>query len=197
MASMLSLKLVLISTGVLTMAMALKVSFPVVSDFVVSEVPSIWSIVLTWLRPPYLYIVINCIIISIVASSKLHTRTEEDPAPEMVPLTPVPVVKDSDEERISDYSDVYESGVGLSGGGLGYSVGYDAAEKKVMDGVDDEAAVAASRPVERRDSMELSFLNNENEKPPVSARFAHRKAVKASPEGTFFFSLSLLGFSCT
>ena len=59
MASMLSLKLVLISTGVLTMAMALKVSVSVVSDFVVSEVPSIWSIVLTWLRPPYLYIVIN------------------------------------------------------------------------------------------------------------------------------------------
>ena len=172
--------------------MALKVSFPVVSDFVVSEVPSIWSIVLTWLRPPYLYIVINCIIISIVASSKLHTRTEEDPAPEMVPLTPVPVVKVSDEVRIRDYSDVYESGVGLSGGGLGYSVGYDAAEKKVMDSVDDEAAVAASRPLERRDSMELSFLNNDNEKPPVSARFAHRKAVKASPEGTFFFlSLSI------
>ena len=179
MAYMLSLKLVLISTGVLTMAMALKVSVPVVSDFVVSEIPSIWSIVLTWLRPPYLYIVINCIIISIVASSKLHTRTEEDPAPEMVPLTPVPVVKVSD--------DVYESGVVLSGGGLGYSVGYDAAEKKVMDGGDDEAAVVASRPVERKDSMELSFLSNENEKPPVSARFAHRKVVKASPEGTFFF----------
>ena len=106
----------------------------------------------------------------------------------MVPLTPVPVVKVSDEVRIRDYSDVYESGVGLSGGGLGYSVGYDAAEKKVMDGVDDEAAVAASRPLERRDSMELSFLNNDNEKPPVSARFAHRKAVKASPEGTLFFS---------
>ncbi|KAF3958743.1 hypothetical protein CMV_016377 [Castanea mollissima] len=183
MASMLSLKLVLISTGVLTMAMALKVSVPVVSDFVVSEVPSIWSVVLTWLRPPYLYIVINCIIISIVASSKLHTRTDKDPAPEMVPLTPVPVVKVSDDVRISDYSDMFENGVVLSGGGLGYSVGYDATEKKVMDGGEDDAAVVVSRPVERKDSMELSFLNNENEKPPVSARFAHRKAVKASPEG--------------
>ncbi|KAK9992738.1 hypothetical protein SO802_027723 [Lithocarpus litseifolius] len=65
----------------------------------------------------------------------------------------------------------------LSGGGLGYSVGYDAAEKKVMDGNDDEAAVVVSRPIERKDSMELSFLKNENEKPPVSARFAHRKAL--------------------
>ena len=167
------------------MAMALKVSVPVVSDFVVSEVPSIWSIVLTWLRPPYLHIVINCIII---ASSKLHMRTEEDSAPEMILLTPVLVVKVSDDVWISDYSDVYENGVVLSGGGLGYSVGYDAAEKKVMDNDDDEAKVVASRPVKRKDSMELSFLNNENEKPPVSARFAHRKAVKASPKGTNCFN---------
>ena len=68
----------------------------------------------------------------------------------------------------------------LSGRGLGYSVGYDVVEKKVMDGGDDEAAVVVSRPVERKDSMELSFLNNENEKSPVSARFAHRKTLPHS-----------------
>ena len=163
------------------MAMALKVSVPVVSDFVVLEVPSIWSIVLTWLRPPYLHIIINYIII---ASSKLHMRIEEDSAPEMITLTPVPVVKVSDDVRINDYSDVYENGVFLSGGGLGYSVGYDAVEKKVMD----EAKVVASRPVERKDSMELSFLNNKNEKPSVFARFAHRKAMKASPKDTNCFN---------
>ena len=67
-------------------------------------------------------------------------------------------------------------------------VGYDAAEKKVMDGGDDGAKVVVSRPVERKDSMELSFLNNENEKPPTSVRFAHRKAVKASPEGSNCFN---------
>jgi hypothetical protein len=58
----LSLNLVLISTSVLTMALALKVSALVVSNFVVSEIPSIWSFLLSWLRPPYLYILINYII---------------------------------------------------------------------------------------------------------------------------------------
>ena len=43
----------------------------------------------------------------------------------------------------------------LSGGGLGQSVGYDVAEKKVMDNGDDEATVVVSRLVERKDSMEL------------------------------------------
>ena len=96
-------------------------------------------------------------------------------------------VKVSDDVRINDYSDMYKNGVVLSGGGLGYSVGYDAAEKKVMDSGDDEATVVASRLVERKDSMELSFLNNENEKSPVTMRFAHRKALKASPEGSNCF----------
>ncbi|KAK7841665.1 hypothetical protein CFP56_015080 [Quercus suber] len=106
----------------------------------------------------------------------------------MVPLTPMPVVKVSNDVRISDYSDVYENDVVLSDEGLGYSVGYDAAEKKVMDDGDDEAKMVASRLVERKDSMELSFLNNENEKPLVSMRFAHRKAMIASPKGTNCFN---------
>ena len=68
----------------------------------------------------------------------------------------------------------------MSSGGLGYNIGYDATEKKVMDSGDDEAKVVVLRPVERKDSMELSFLNNENEKSPVSARFAHRKTLPHS-----------------
>ena len=76
----------------------------------------------------------------------------------------MPVVKVSDDVQISDYSDVYESGVVLNGGGLRYSVGYDAAEKKVMDGGEDEAAVDVSRPVERKDSMEGRSSNHEIER---------------------------------
>uniref|UniRef100_A0A2N9I989 DUF4408 domain-containing protein n=1 Tax=Fagus sylvatica TaxID=28930 RepID=A0A2N9I989_FAGSY len=179
---MLSLKLVLISTGVVTMAVALKVSVPVVWDFVLCEIPSIWTFLLTWLRPPYLYIVINCIIISIVASSKLHPRNE-DPSPEMISHalhSPVPAVV-----KVSDDRVVYDNGVVLSGG-LGYVVNnYDAVEtvKKVIGDDDDDVDVVVKRPLQRKDSLEVSFLSNENEKPPFSARFSHRKNVKASPEG--------------
>ncbi|KAI9093232.1 hypothetical protein K1719_027246 [Acacia pycnantha] len=73
-----TLKMILVSTGVLTAALALKHTVPVVSDFIVSECPSIWTFMLTCVRPPYLYILMNCIIISIVASSKLHHRHKLD-----------------------------------------------------------------------------------------------------------------------
>lgn len=53
-----------------------------------------------------------------------------------------------------------------------------------VDGGDE--AVRVSTPVrtrlQRKDSME--FWLNENEKPPVSSRFGHRKSARASPEGT-------------
>ncbi|KAJ8567896.1 hypothetical protein K7X08_020618 [Anisodus acutangulus] len=83
---MLSLKIFLISTTVLSAAIMLKVSAPAVTDFAVSEVPSIWNGVVSWLKPPYLYLVINCIIITIVASSKLQNKLDENshPAPAMV-----------------------------------------------------------------------------------------------------------------
>ncbi|XP_060189826.1 uncharacterized protein LOC132618842 isoform X1 [Lycium barbarum] len=76
--SILSLKIFLISTTVLSAAIMLKISAPAVTDFAVSEVPSIWKGVVSWLKPPYLYLVINCIIITIVASSKLQNNLDDD-----------------------------------------------------------------------------------------------------------------------
>ncbi|KAI3800357.1 hypothetical protein L1987_28447 [Smallanthus sonchifolius] len=70
--SLLSLRILLISAGVLTAATALKFCLPSVLNFVVYDIPVIWSVILSWLRPPYLYVVINGIIITIVASSRFH-----------------------------------------------------------------------------------------------------------------------------
>lgn len=36
--------------------------------------------------------------------------------------------------------------------------------------------------LQRKISSDFAF-NDENQKPPVSSRFSHRKAVRASPEG--------------
>ncbi|KAI9073939.1 hypothetical protein K1719_044112 [Acacia pycnantha] len=86
----LSLKVVLLSTGVLSLAVALKLSVPLVSDFIVSDVPNIWSFFLSWLRPPYLYILVNCIIISIAASSKFLNHKLDDLAHSPDPLAALP-----------------------------------------------------------------------------------------------------------
>ncbi|KAJ4878508.1 hypothetical protein Rs2_43526 [Raphanus sativus] len=79
---LMTIKSVLISTGVASVGLLLKVSVPVAVDFSVSQAPIMWSSLLSWLKPPYLYILTNGIIITIVASSKYYRSTshhdEED-----------------------------------------------------------------------------------------------------------------------
>ncbi|XP_073118601.1 uncharacterized protein [Henckelia pumila] len=120
----LSVKVVLISTIFLSAGIMLKFSAPAITDFAVYEVPSIYNGVVSWLRPPYLYLVINCIIISIVASSKLQSRKEDEeplsssaPSPPldgMVDAPPLPVaVKDV---VLAEDAYKYDAAVVLDGG---------------------------------------------------------------------------------
>lgn len=221
----LSLKVVLLSTGVLSTALALNLTVPVVSDFIVSEGPSIWTFILTCLRPPYLYILMNCIIISIVASSKLHHHkldqnfSTDDAVvlPSVQSLTTEPV-KISDDlpteynaavlppvQSLSPEPFMIAGGVrtdyAVCDGVVSYGYVHDAIvrepkiskpnDKEIVNG-SDEARISVRTSLQRKDSLDSSF-QNEHEKPPVSARFGHRKAVKASPEGTFL-SLFLCEF---
>nr|XP_043622168.1 uncharacterized protein LOC122593784 [Erigeron canadensis] len=72
----LSLKLAIVSGTVLSTAVMLKLLSPFIMDFAVSDLPTIWTSLIAWLKPPYLYVVINCIIITIVASSRLQSKFE-------------------------------------------------------------------------------------------------------------------------
>ncbi|KAK4285988.1 hypothetical protein QN277_002609 [Acacia crassicarpa] len=208
-----TLKMILVSTGVLTAALALKHTVPVVSDFIVSECPSIWTFMLTCVRPPYLYILMNCIIISIVASSKLHhrhklnpTHSPDDPVvllPSIQTLTTAPF-KISEDILPTEYKTVVlppsqnlmqepilisgnvRTEHAVSNGLVSEAQVYDAnvQEPKTPKRKDHKEVVDHVRTsIQRKDSSDLSFQNG-NEKPPVSARFGHhRKAVKASPDG--------------
>ncbi|KAL2925647.1 hypothetical protein RDABS01_023138 [Bienertia sinuspersici] len=67
-----SLKIVLMSTGILTIAILLSFSTPSLLTFATSHIPSLFSILRSWLRPPYLYFIINAIIISIAFLHNHH-----------------------------------------------------------------------------------------------------------------------------
>ena len=99
--------------------------------------PSIWSFLLSWLKPPYLYILINCIIISIFASSKLQPRPDNS-VPEMLAAPPTPTpVKDVCEDYV-----VYGNDDILS------RYGYDTAKASILvlveRGVDSEGVEKTS-----------------------------------------------------
>ncbi|OVA20201.1 Protein of unknown function DUF761 [Macleaya cordata] len=69
-----SLQVLCLSIAVLSLAFVLKLSLPVILEFIVAEVPQLWISMNSWLTPPYLYIVINGIIITIAASSRFHNQ---------------------------------------------------------------------------------------------------------------------------
>ncbi|EOA38343.1 hypothetical protein CARUB_v10009857mg [Capsella rubella] len=75
--SMISIKAALISTGIAALSLFLKYSVPIGVDFSVSRFPIIWSSFLSWLKPPYLFVVANVIIAIIVAFSKYHQSIED------------------------------------------------------------------------------------------------------------------------
>lgn len=192
--NMLSIKVVLISTSVLSAAFMLS------STDIAVYVPWIYNGIVSWLRPPYLYLVINCIIITIVASSKLQSTSDDVSSPppiappsnaiSAVPQQPIQIIQtdfltptteynyegvekklEFDEELDARGSSKNEDSSPVVGGAGGAD---DATSNK-----ENECVVASK-------SMWRAAENNDVRnyvKPPASARFSHRRNLKASPEG--------------
>ncbi|XAR67529.1 hypothetical protein NMG60_11002311 [Bertholletia excelsa] len=247
-----SLKVGLISISVMCVALMLKLSVPALTQFAFSEIPSIWNFFVSLLRPPYLYVVINGIIITIVASSKLQQKVEADEwlregavAPSPAKFTAdygvvyegVAVKSDPSVTRPSpelsyqtavsakvstDNAVVYNGALAKSAPPVVLSVpkfSYDNETSAIKDpefdpcqrldarvlemekdletkmntmssganssemksGVDEPAITKSSTTPQRNSSFEYS--PHSSEKPPVSARFSHRKASKSRTEG--------------
>lgn len=213
MAWMASLKIFLISSGVLFMALAMKVSVPLLLEFTHSHLPQIWRSFLSWLRPPYLYVITNAIIIIIAACSRFHhNRPDTTPSPPKVSedlgyhhqaksgvLEQPEVVQELREEKPTEYEQSEEYTVTEV---KTVEVNNATAEAEDEDEEEDKFVTSGSAwtPPIRSDSLEILLPA---EKPLVSARFGHRKPVKSNPEGTssshfsstFFFYYYLLIFS--
>jgi hypothetical protein len=185
MAWMLSLKALLISTCVVFVGLALKLGAPLVVGITGSHAPLIWASILSWLKPPYLYVIINCIIISIAASSRFHHQSSGRDLP--------------DDPRYSSRSDA-SAEISPEFGLLELTVAYEQREETVdsvsevteavvvIGSTEEEEEFVASQPM-RMDSSEIpSEVLFTPEKPLVSARFGHRKPVKASTEGNLLYT---------
>ncbi|KAK3188091.1 hypothetical protein Dsin_027652 [Dipteronia sinensis] len=199
---MVSLKVILMSTGVLSMALLLKMSVPLVMDFSISRAPVLWSSFLSWLKPPYLYLVINGIIITIVASSRFYHNDGDDES--MAKTKPADFVGGAvSAGPTPDLEYEMKMSSDFRGGAAFYeekrrveeeetvttTVATPVFEEKKSVVVVGGAVVvglenASWTPPRRMDSSEIhTDYDLTAEKPLVSARFGHRKPIKASPEG--------------
>ncbi|CDY40954.1 BnaCnng09970D [Brassica napus] len=202
---LMTIKAVLISTGVASVGLLLKVSVPVAVDFSVSQAPILWSSLLSWLKPPYLYILTNGIIITIVASSKYYRSAshheEEDDGIVYggggdYELQTELIVHDQASPRMLEEKDRQFDFVvsnlpsrQLEPETITAVMFKDAEEEKIKDVVetveDEDETESELKSVIMMESSDL--IGSENipptEKPLVSSRFGHRKSVKASPEG--------------
>lgn len=196
-----SLKIILISTAAISVAIAIKFfSSPSMVDFNGYDLRTVWNSLLTWLKPPYLYFIINGIIVTIAASSRFnhHRQSKEsvsDQLPEpLVSVTPpppsdvvaaavfahlTPPMTAAEVYAAEDGDEVEElKPVAVNGEASADDVG------DVADG-DWRSSERNFSAVQKINSPEtpLDFILPVEEKPLLSSRFGHRKPLRATPEG--------------
>ncbi|KAI3809961.1 hypothetical protein L1987_19566 [Smallanthus sonchifolius] len=184
----LSLKLGLLSATVLSTAVMVKLLSPFIMNLAISDLPIIWTTLTSWLKPPYLYVVINCIIITIVASSRLQSKLDVSdhsfPTFPTPPTEPVKVVHAAELLPPINHEPV----------DIAPQFNHETLDEDHMK-VAKEAyeEIKKNRVVVNKSVISMSAWTSPDinqvglsfpvEKPPASARFSHRKPAKATPEG--------------
>lgn len=194
----LSMKTLLIFAGTVSLWMAMRSVVPLLFF----DLRMVWGVFMAWLRPPYLYFVINGIILAIVFASRFqHERLEKQLSGQLQPLitarTPPPaelvafaqpeyksVVEESFRAAFGDDEppEVLELKPVVVDGSI---VGLNEEKLAEDDAITEEVKEVTNSALDAPPEPETELLPSlAAEKPLVSSRFAHRKlSVRASPEG--------------
>lgn len=156
------IKVAVVSTVITAMSLLVMSFVPTAVDLSLSRLPILWSSFLSWLKPPYLFVIINVIIVSTIVASSKYFQSSGDRDCEVKDVdmgghfvaifSPPMVVTDVNRSEVVCEEKEEEKILGLNNGG----------DELVM----------------------LSKVHeSETKKPLVSARFSHRKPVKVSSKG--------------
>lgn len=182
------------------MALFLKASVPMAVDFSLSRSPILWSSFLSWLKPPYLFLVINVIITIVVASSSYHDGEDDEIShggdyeiltAQIVHQAPPRRLEVKEVDLYADYNVVVTFPPPIRVADVEKSE-VVCEEKKEEEEEEtsglvnggDESVMLTSKLNQVPPMMEESENLTPTEKPLVSARSSHRKPVKAILKGT-------------
>ncbi|XP_020692073.1 uncharacterized protein LOC110106483 [Dendrobium catenatum] len=164
-----SASIVATSAVVLSAALALWLATPTVANFLVAGAPQLYGSVASWLTPPYLYLIVNGIIISIAATSRYQKTVAADA--QLSPFSQQADFRVEDADLLAEVQDLRILG-----------------DESLSDPAKEEFVISSSswspKMEESKDPLEKStgkgLLVN---KPLVSARLGHRRSIKSIPEG--------------
>ncbi|GJV87894.1 CFE protein [Tanacetum coccineum] len=156
-------------------------------QILINDIPLLYSTILSWLRPPYLYVIINTIIITIAATSRFHhtsnQKVQSQPLDHLPPVTVPPMINVyEDVNTLPEVSTVV------------YEVEHPVIDDEPVV-VDDKEVVVVNEsqdiyevtrstwqsPVEK---VQTEFVFPVREKPLASSRFAGQRKLtaKVNPE---------------
>ncbi|XP_072952370.1 uncharacterized protein [Typha angustifolia] len=167
------------AAAVVWAAVMLRLVGPAIIGFLTAELPVMYGSLLGWLTPPYLYFVINGIILSIAASSRFHSPSDSagSEPPPVIPVASRPLEFVEPELEVDvgvELTKVVET-----------ETEPEVETEKEVEAEADEFVISRSTwsPKQREMITEVPTEDsNLTDKPLVSVRFGHRKSVKPSPE---------------
>ncbi|GLJ48469.1 hypothetical protein SUGI_1023070 [Cryptomeria japonica] len=175
----------------------IKFGVPSLQQFLFQTIPSLWSSFSSWLTPHFLYIILNCIILTIAVTSSLHhkPKTEGDlhdlasrhhHVKERHP--PPPEVRYHQYQHHDEphaHAAFHDEGPTSYALVPGEILFLSSTPTKFEDDDDDCNYIAGSNwsaVPEQRSTSTSSCITTVEDKPLASARFTHKKSSKASPD---------------
>ncbi|KAK9065324.1 hypothetical protein SSX86_016707 [Deinandra increscens subsp. villosa] len=190
----LALKVLLITAVGVSVAVTAKLAVPVMFDFALNDLPAIWS---SWLQPPYLYVIINGIIVIIVVSTRLqqtnHHQENQSQLPPLDLTSDLPPASIHKTFGVIELPPVcYDFNPSVT---AEPPVDLDQVDSLAVGGIEDDfsstrsmwinpsQSLVESPPLPKKVLPEFSFPVKEKQR-LVTFRFAHnRKPSKNIPEG--------------
>ncbi|THU68392.1 hypothetical protein C4D60_Mb08t03420 [Musa balbisiana] len=193
---MLFLKAALASAAVVVTTAVMLHAGPPIRRLLATEAPRAYASLLAWLTPPYLYFVLNAIILSIAAASRFHKPSAD--STNRVPVSPAEMVVHPPDYMLPvEYQEEHSWDAPSTRLVAAASEEYYGGGEQEAMVVGQEETVVKAEAAGEEEEVEQELVSSRSswtpermaspelltEKPLVSVRLGHRKNHKSTPDG--------------